>query len=749
MNKNILKYALLALMLVLSLTFAYFVSSVSEVYSYKDFIYSFLLSACLWTIVVLLIKSSLHKIAYIFSFILSLLYIVGALTYSYYHKFDIFVSNSDLLSIIQSTKEQTLDYLFHYILNFENILAIVLFSLVVFLLTKVIKFYIKKRSKNIKIKIILSISSLAFSLFFFLNLSMVSSYIELYQNERSLIKDFDLNQKEHENKMAKAYKDQKGEFYILVISDNVNRDLMGVYTHVVEDTPFLSKLHDKNQIVIKNAYVPFSNGRESLFLGLSQSNLYKPMSLTKGENLISLAKKAGFKTYWYSNQERQSKYSNKITALANLCDETYFTDDSSFENFLSKRPDKVLFNKLKELESRLSRHENNLLIIHLMGSTPPYDHRYNDSFEKFDLTYPDIVGDLANRDNIISMFKPYSYLDKYLNSIKYTDYLLTDIYNLFRMRIDYRALIYMSASGDNVQDKEKNVAFDYKKVRVPLIFLVSDFYKNQYEDSFNNLTLNKDKVVTLDTLYDLMLSFMHIHSDYINEDYAITNKNYNLSLDKFFINDKYKVQDDGDFIAFNNAKNYKNLVIKSANSSFKSNFVSSIGYNALHVNALIYEDKIYVKNTSDLTYTTLLEDYISNLKKKHGDILLEFDDTFNVNIIVNSLTTLLNKDRLVVITKNFENARFLYEQNIKSIVNIDNISILNNVQNKNDYSVLLNMDSFDLDMENILTKFKSVYFKLNNKDAKDKDLKSFFKLNLSNVYYLIDYKTPYDSNFNI
>ena len=104
--------------------------------------------------------------------------------------------------------------------------------------------------------------------------------------------------------------------YILIIGESMRKDYMSLYGFPLKTTPFLERVKGT---VFENYYSAAPNTQPSL-----QHTLYRA---EKGEtvytdNIISLAKKAGVKTYWISNQGKIGEFDTMASRIGQSADET-------------------------------------------------------------------------------------------------------------------------------------------------------------------------------------------------------------------------------------------------------------------------------------------------------------------------------------------------------------------------------------------------------------------------------------------
>ncbi len=278
-----------------------------------------------------------------------------------------------------------------------------------------------------------------------------------------------LNEYKVHNAWGKSTLNDKSKYntYVLVIGESVRRDYMGVYGYPINNTPFLSKV---NGVVINGLESAGTNTVASLRLMLTQGNINK-WTPEYNYNIIDLAKSAGYKTYWLSNQGYTGTYDTPVTAIAKQSDNRYFLKLGAYNS--SNTSDYALLPEIKTTIS--NKIKKKLIVIHLYGSHPSACDRITD-FDKI-ITVKD---------------KKYKYLSCYVNSIAKTDDFLSQVYSMLedeyqKNKNDTFSMIYFSDHGLSHRLVDGQILFNNNKVSkyhfdVPLIKMSSDDYQH---DEYN------------------------------------------------------------------------------------------------------------------------------------------------------------------------------------------------------------------------------------------------------------------------
>ncbi|VTM89365.1 Putative phosphoethanolamine transferase ybiP [Raoultella ornithinolytica] len=86
------------------------------------------------------------------------------------------------------------------------------------------------------------------------------------------------------------------------------------------------------------------------------------------DNFVTLANRAGFQTWWFSNQGQIGEYDTAIASIAKRADEVQFLKNGDFEANKNTQDEQLL--KLTEQVLSVQRTQPQLIVLHLMGSHP-------------------------------------------------------------------------------------------------------------------------------------------------------------------------------------------------------------------------------------------------------------------------------------------------------------------------------------------------------------------------------------------
>ena len=251
------------------------------------------------------------------------------------------------------------------------------------------------------------------------------------------------------------------------------------YKQTPENTPNLTA-SDGKFIVFKNVYASWTQTVPVLQRALTEQSQYNDKEFFESVSIVDVARKAGYKTYWFSNQGRYGEFDSAITLVAKTADMSDWTDDT-FD--FSELEDEIL---LKFFE-RVDPNENNFIVLHLMGSHIYYNSRYPRSFKKW-----------VTKDGTGMMLAAPSYA----NSILYTDFVLSKIFDYAKENLNLQAMIYFSDHGEDLEISHNPDVFRFEMLRVPMFVYFSPEYEKIFPERVAELERRRAEYFTNDMFYD-------------------------------------------------------------------------------------------------------------------------------------------------------------------------------------------------------------------------------------------------------
>ncbi|OTA15394.1 tRNA modification GTPase TrmE [Xenorhabdus vietnamensis] len=296
-------------------------------------------------------------------------------------------------------------------------------------------------------------------------------FCEIYLSNQEVKKQYEeqnrlLNLADDWNPSRKI--NNKYDTYIVVIGESVRKDMMNSYGFPLENTPFMSKANG----ILFNNYI---SAASSTVLSLTNSfSLRENNNLKINDNIVSLANKSGYFTYWLSNQGMLGEYDTSISAIGQKANYYFFSNKGEY-NYV-KLPDDILLPKvINALNNNIRK---KIIFVHLIGSHADHCERTNEKYDEFYL----------NKD-----------MSCYIQSIKNTDLLLSKIVDAANKSHKKWSMMYFSDHGvsfynEKLKDKRLTHGDKYKQnYQVPFFITSYDSkyrsYVNKFRSGFDFLSI--------------------------------------------------------------------------------------------------------------------------------------------------------------------------------------------------------------------------------------------------------------------
>ncbi len=268
---------------------------------------------------------------------------------------------------------------------------------------------------------------------------------------------------------------------VLVIGESTNRQRMSLYGYQRNTSPKLSALKDE-LLILNNVYSPRPYTIETLEQVLTFADEKSPDLYLEKPTLINLMKQAGYKTYWITNQQTQTKRNTLLTTFSKQADEQIYLNNNRMQD--SSQYDEVVIKPFKKILT--NKEQKKFIVIHLLGTHRKYHYRYPENFALFDhkIDLPNwLNNDQAEEYN------------EYDNAVLYNDHVVASLIQLFKDSKDNGFLTYFSDHGEEVYDNPEHLfagrteaAPSSQMYTIPFILWTSPQWQN------NNTIADKDKI---------------------------------------------------------------------------------------------------------------------------------------------------------------------------------------------------------------------------------------------------------------
>ncbi len=228
---------------------------------------------------------------------------------------------------------------------------------------------------------------------------------------------------------------------VLVVTDSINRDNMGLYGYGRETTPHLAiqkaQLGD-DLLVLRHAW---SSDASTVPALRNMFNFGTPPR-DNPHHVLALARAAGYKTWWISNHD-DIAIEQEHARHADVVDMVNRTPGRSSVSLDGE----VLDCTQEALDDPAPR---KLIVVHLMGAHPHYSLRYPEGANPFDDEADAVENDMqkAGRSAWVRHFR-----QEYDAAMLYHDFVVARLLELTRLHgsgSGYRAWMYLSDHGQEV-----------------------------------------------------------------------------------------------------------------------------------------------------------------------------------------------------------------------------------------------------------------------------------------------------------
>lgn len=444
------------------------------------------------------------------------------------HLFNDHIKSSTFYIIFDSNSSESLDFLCVY---FDRTLVFILISLILALIVGISQRY-KQDKHQISFK-----SNIVFFLIILISLSFYEIRSATFPH---ILKRSIIAYKEDKEKLNRFTQDNVGgifsnvkhesktekETYVLVIGESTARSHMQLYDYYRKTNPKLQLIKD-DLIIYNDVISPHTHTITSLEKVLTLANNEDPNKKFDG-TLVQLFNKAGFKTYWLSNQQPMGIHQTVATIISRNCHEQIFvnTTDKSLDGNLLYPFKKVLKESF----------DKKFIIVHLMGTHFAYNNRYPKDFETFN-TEP------------ITQFKhdkAYKAINEYDNAVLYNDFILSTLIEQLRKTETTSYLLYFSDHGEDVFETNNSMGhFEDNGTKpmydIPFILWQSNQYKKENQKFIFDISRKystEDVIHTISDLSNLYFKEFDATRSIINIDFEekkriiLKDKDYDVYFDK-------------------------------------------------------------------------------------------------------------------------------------------------------------------------------------------------------------------------
>lgn len=466
-------------------------------------------------------------------FISIILCIIPGIFIIYYINFDTKLTQDTLFAIFQTNFSEAIEFLRHF-LKLKSLL--ILFP---FLTLVIVLIYCQGKMRFQPVE--LPLGSLFVLLLFFIisrNINdlrifdFVSDGYNGYTSEISLFKEHQKLRK-LEKDTLEATKKGKGETYIVVIGESLNKAHMGLYGYHRDTTPILSELNKKSQLLVFNsAFSNHTHTQPVIRFAFTEANGINKKDFYTSPSIIDVLNSADFETYWVSNQVRFGIYDNVVTVLADSAKSIYYLNKAIGKTIETSEYDDKLIPYIENILSKISN-DNRVIFVHLMGNHVSYCSRFPDSYRQYKGELKVSEFGINSQDKFMS-----DNINCYDNSVKFNDHVVGEIINLLKNNSrGVRGLLYFSDHADDVLNNlgHNSNLFTYSMTQIPMLMWFSEEYKEKYSHVYNNLYKHLNSLFPTELLYDTLIGIFGISTSMRELEYDLSNKNFKIDENKIYV----------------------------------------------------------------------------------------------------------------------------------------------------------------------------------------------------------------------
>lgn len=328
-------------------------------------------------------------------------------------------------------------------------------------------------------------------------------------------------------------RDMKGINVIIVLGESMRRDYMHCYGYPLPNTPHQDSLAKTGDLVLFTDAVSSAAWTTS---SISESMTFysregKEKEWYKYPTLPLILSKAGYYTYWVSNQEKQGSGVQMIPTIAATADSTRFVRNRTASDWDTSLDSDILPLLLDRtsIPQRSDRSEF-CEVIHLMGSHSPFTERY--IHEKATFSTKDLPKNLPNGMPTPTDDKRRGVICDYVNSIHYNDQIISQI--IQRYSTTPTILVYLSDHGQAVFENPQRPDYCEHEVSrpgvtIPLMVYVSPVLRQERPEIYAEIVAAKDRKIMTDLLSNSICGLLGIKTKYYDPRLDFFSSQYNNS----------------------------------------------------------------------------------------------------------------------------------------------------------------------------------------------------------------------------
>jgi heptose-I-phosphate ethanolaminephosphotransferase len=311
------------------------------------------------------------------------------------------------------------------------------------------------------------------------------------------------------------------QIHVLVIGESATSRHMGIYGYFRDTTPHLEERRE-SLVIFEDALSPESITVSVLpkVLTAASDQDYIAFNSSKAHDLLEVAGKSGYQTYWISNQNRVGIFENMVSVIAEGANtKVWLKDRRAGSNKGKTDYDEIIIDELSRVLTDPGPFK--MVILHLMGSHSKYRQRY--PTEEF----------TAYREELGSMFfgnavDQSRFVNPYDNSIRYTDYVLDGLIGALEEFGGSATLTYISDHGEApaLRTGHNSAKHSSYHVSVPFFIWISPEFQEQNPKKVSFIKENSAKPFNTEDVFHSILDLSMVESDVVDNKRSIFSGDY-------------------------------------------------------------------------------------------------------------------------------------------------------------------------------------------------------------------------------
>jgi glucan phosphoethanolaminetransferase (alkaline phosphatase superfamily) len=292
------------------------------------------------------------------------------------------------------------------------------------------------------------------------------------------------------------------EIYVVVVGETSRRRNWSLFGYARHTNPRLEEIGG-NLALFNQMTSNATNTILSLPLALTRATPADREPERSEKSIVTLLKRAGFSTYWISNQERSALGSSPIAQIALEADHVSFPDGKA-QSTSSDRFDSNLVTRLDQTLAQLPPEAKAVIFLHMEGSHFSYRQRYPPDFAVF----PDGHGAPRSLPD-----RQMQLVDEYDNSVLFTDRNLRGAIDSLAQRRCKAGMIFFSDHGERLFDNGltdgdfghgfPNIA--RQEIEIPFLVWLSSEYQRANPSALARLRKNSKAPAQLHNLFETIV----------------------------------------------------------------------------------------------------------------------------------------------------------------------------------------------------------------------------------------------------